>query len=143
MEEFAEKPEEKVEVEVEPIHEKPQTNEDAEEIIVEQPPRAHSEEAIKEEVDALKHLVNELDKEIKKENVEVINENDKPEEKEKFEKITNNTNIDPSLNIVPNEKKSTESIYTDTFNEEDDIKKIKIVPTKKNRVFFFEDADSD
>ena len=87
----------------------------------------------------LKNIVNELNKEMKKENVEVVNEEENPK---KYEKITNNKNVEPSLNMAPPLKKETEEIFTNNFNK-DDIKQIKLLPKKKSRLTFFEDADSD
>ena len=92
-----------------------------------------------EQSQELELLAKELGKALHKDGVKVVTEEEEVSEK-KFEKISNKKAS--SLNVVPNEKKVTNLIYTDNFDNEE-IKKIKIMPTKKNRMLFFADADSD
>ena len=81
-------------------------------------------------------MVTELDEAINEEKI-----NEPKEEKETKNEIISDKLKDPSLNIIPGEKKKKDPIYTDNFD--DDIKKIKIVPKNKTKLRFFDDAESD
>ena len=119
-------------IEIEVINDKVEKNDDAESIdIVGKEPLKVGENII-EEVEELNNVVDDLDKQMEKEDVKIVNNNEGTEEEKKFEEIVEHI-----------EEIKEKSVEPKIEEEDNDIKKIKIRPSKRSGLLFFEDADSD